>query len=410
MNVIQRYEHEKLLIGEEGFKKVHWDAFVKLNMLHEGKYFEVLHNGLKFNQFVGVLQIDGVLVQINPKADKGDDSSNWQGVLLEMLTKCGRLKAQTAGSANVSRKNLNLLEVYFELYLFEIEKLIRQGMIKQYRKESSNVKALKGKLEFAGDIRHNLVHKERFYTSHQVYDTNHLIHQILLSAIDIVEQFTKGSRLYNLCKRIMLTFPDVERKTITAKHINSVVLNRKTAPYSYAFELARLIILNYSPDISHGRERMLSLLFDMNQLWEEYVLVMLRKYVVEHREELKITGQSNKPFWGSNSLRPDIEIYNKETKERIIIDTKWKRPGNSSASVQDLRQMYAYSRFWDAEKVMLLYPGNTRENKFKPFDNEEIDQKKHQCKMGFISVLNKDNNLNENVGVEVLALLESEFN
>ena len=75
----------------------------------------------------------------------------------------------------------------------------------------------------------------------------------------------------------MINFPKVTFKEITSSQIDKIKLNRKSYPYSYALELARLIILNYSPDISSGKERMLSLLFDMNQLWEEYVLKQLQK-------------------------------------------------------------------------------------------------------------------------------------
>ena len=56
------------------------------------------------------------------------------------------------------------------MYIQEINKLLHIGLVKKYRKETNNVKALKGKLEFAGNIRKNLVHKERFYTTHQVYN------------------------------------------------------------------------------------------------------------------------------------------------------------------------------------------------------------------------------------------------
>jgi 5-methylcytosine-specific restriction enzyme subunit McrC len=106
----------------------------------------------------------------------------------------------------------------------------------------------------------------------------------------------------------------------------------------------------------HLQKQLLSILFDMNQLWEEYVLHKLRNYVDDHNLSYEITGQESKDFWGSNSLRPDIVITDTETKQVYIIDTKWKLPGSGSASVQDLRQMYAYGRFWDAEKVMLMYP------------------------------------------------------
>ena len=64
-----------------------------------------------------------------------------------MLKACGHLKASSVGAANVKRQHLNLLEVYFELYLTEIETLIHRGLVKKYRKNTGNVKALKGKLE-----------------------------------------------------------------------------------------------------------------------------------------------------------------------------------------------------------------------------------------------------------------------
>lgn len=55
--------------------------------------------------------------------------------------------------------------------------------------------------------------------------------------------------------------------------------SRKTAPYKTALEIARLIILNFAPNVSSGKENMLALLFDMNSFWEEYVLVCLKKAV-----------------------------------------------------------------------------------------------------------------------------------
>ena len=102
-------------------------------------------------------------------------------------------------------------------------------------------------------------------------------------------------------------------------------------------------------------------------------------------------------------------------RQTFIIDTKWKRPNKSSASVNDLRQMYAYCRFWDAEKALLLYPGEQSENKFRSYltddyskdedsNHNEID---HQCKMGFVSVLaSHKNELDPMIGQKILEILQ----
>lgn len=397
-------------MGEQGFKQIHLDALLKLNEYHDGNYFEPIAKGIKFNQYVGVIQVDGLTIEINPKADKDDDDNKWKGVLLKMLQACGKLKAQSSGGAHVNRQYLNLLEVYFELYLHEVERLVRKGLIKQYRKQSQNTKALKGKLEFAGHIKKNIIHKERFYTTHQVYDSDHFLHQVLQKALTIVSQFTKGSRLQDLANRVQLNFPEVAAKTITAKALNDIQLNRKSSSYNDAIELARLIILNYSPDISSGKEKMLSLLFDMNELWETYILKQLQKACLG--TDIVISGQESKLFWGNNSLRPDIVL--RQGDKTFIIDTKWKRQNKSSASVNDLRQMYTYCRFWDAEKAMLLYPGDYAENRFKKFETDDYSLDKesthnemnHQCKMGFVSVLDADGALDLSIGERLMSMVK----
>ena len=154
---------------------------------------------------------------------------------------------------------------------------------------------------------------------------------------------------------MLLNFPETTPLKVTKKQIEGIILNRKTAPYNQALELARLIILNYSPDISKGREKMISLLFDMNKLWEEFILIQIRKKLVGTSYSVK--GQDSQTFIGSNYLKPDVVIqHDYDPKKVYIIDTKWKRPKNQSSSISDLRQMYAYNRFWNAKKSNASVP------------------------------------------------------
>ena len=265
------------------------------------------------------------------------------------------------------------------------------------------------------ELSYNLVHKECFYTTHQVYDHDHLLHQTLAYALEILEQFSKGSYLFDRCKRVLLNFPETTPLKVTKKLIEGIVLNRKTAPYNQALELARLIILNYSPDISTGREKMISLLFDMNRLWEEFILIQIRKELAGTSYSVK--GQDSQTFIGSNYLKPDVVIQHDEDSKKVyIIDTKWKRPTNQSSSISDLRQMYTYNRFWNAKKAMLLYPGESKNNSFRPFETEDFfrDNDKtiaitHLCKSGFVSIINENNKLNDSIGKDVLELLEEDF-
>lgn len=409
---IQVFEYGTLYIDEVyidsssnlvRFEKEHYVALSKLNILNNNKYFQTRHNSIKFKQYVGVLHVNGLTIEILPKIDDDkEDEGIWQKVLIEMLQVTRKLKVEKVGEANVCKQKIHLLDLYFEWFLNEVQLLIHQGLIKQYNKETSNVKALKGKLEFAGQISKNLVHKERFYTTHQVYDKDHLIHQILNQALEIVSTLSKGNYLYSKCKTVQLDFPAV--KTIKANEttFKKVSKSRKTEPYENALSIARLIILNYAPNVSSGSEKMLALLFDMNSLWEEYILARLK----QTEQEISVYGQQSTTLWNGISIRPDIviEIGEKCNKQTFIIDTKWKNISGGNPSTNDLRQMYVYNDYWKSSKAMLLYPSKKSEfTDFIKFDKNESKENQHQCGLGKISIFKKGKAmLNDKIGAEII--------
>lgn len=410
MNKIQVFEHSFLPIGKDGFEQRHFVALSKLNALHDYQYFDLKHNGVVFKQFVGVIQVDNLTIEILPKIDRyesedKESKAKWRDVLLDMLKVTRKLKIQQVGQAHVSKQSIHLLDIYFEWFLSEVQLLIHQGLIKQYYKETGNVKALKGKLQFAGHIQKNLVHKERFYTTHQVYEKDHLIHQILGQALDIIAQLSKGSYLYSRCKTVQLDFPEVKAIKTTEAIFSKVPKSRKTFPYETALSIARLIILNYAPNISSGSEKMLALLFDMNSLWQEYVLVRLKQAAQD--TGIEVYGQKSKDFWNNISIRPDI-VLQKGGVVLLIIDTKWKNIDQAKPSTHDLRQMYVYNDYWNSSKSLLLYPRNeigALRTLFDPFKSLEAGKDHHQCGLGKISVLNAEGKLDLDLGKKILDLV-----
>ncbi|WP_299155349.1 restriction endonuclease [uncultured Christiangramia sp.] len=398
--VIQVYEHEFRKIGG-AFKKKHLKAFSKLNSLNDDCYFDLRYNGIKFKNYVGVIEVDGLTVEILPKIDSSgnDNPGLWRDVLINMLKATKKLKVQKVGEANVSKQKIHLLDIYFEWYLSEVELLVRQGLIKQYYRKAGNVKALKGKLEFAGHLQKNLIHKERFYTTHQVYDYDHQIHQILSYALAIIEHFSKGTYLYSKCKSVQLNFPEVAACKIDANTFKKLRLNRKSQPYKTALEIARLIILQYAPNISSGDEKMLALLFDMNMLWEEYVLVQLKSAARTYKN-FDVYSQRSQSFWPGVSIRPDIII--ETDKETFVLDTKWKNIRNHNPSAQDLRQMYVYNDYWKKDNKpansLLLYPTTDKTN--LPIYKKFVDRD-HNCAIGKLNIL-KNTKLDVQLGSNIL--------
>lgn len=380
---IQVFEHQRLKYDDSGdFQKCHFDAMVKFNDLHQNKYFTIGHNGIVFKNYVGVIQVGGLTIEILPKADKKADAdkSLWQSVLFNMLKVCKRIRVESVSETQLKKRHHSILDVYFEMYLAEIERLVNKGLIKRYQKSQSNQNALKGKLLFAKNIQQNLVHRERFYCEHQVYDRNHLLHQILYKGLQILKTFVNDA-LKDRLNRLLFEFQEIDNIEISEKHFRKIVFDRKNSDYQKAFDIAKIIILNYSPSLNYGSENLLTLLFDMNALWEEYIFRILQKH---KKDEEKVSRQDTKKFWKNKCIRPDIIFKTK--KETFVIDTKWKIIETNNPSDEDLKQMFVYNLHWDAEKALLLYPktGQT-DSGFEEFHYDKLDSKK-KCKTSFVDI------------------------
>lgn len=414
VRLIRVFEHEKLtsssrcskgeLLGSKVINKL-----IQYNDAHKNIYFEAVHKGVKFKNYVGVIQVGNTTIEILPKADKTtseEEKAEWHSILLKMLKKCKKIKVDSVSEAALRKRYNSLLDLYFEEFLKEVDSLLNKGLVKKYRKNSGNVLALKGQINFSRHIQHNLVHQERFYTNHQVYDHQHLIHQVILKALRILKVISYNSFLQDSIERIIAKFPEIKEIEIGKHHFDRIVLNRKTTKYREALKIAKMIILNYSPDIKGGSENMLALLFDMNKLWEEYIYRMLSSLQNEH---LKVSFQNKDKFWEKKVIKPDIVISQtfsdpEKKPQTLVIDTKWKIIDPDRPSDDDLKQMYAYNMYWNSQKSILLYPSsNPPKTSFGKFHKGR--EKDNMCKLGFVKV-NIGKDLDPEIGSIVLELLE----
>ena len=381
---IQVFEYQKMRYDDSGiFRKHHFDAMVKFNELHQNKYFTIIHKGIRFGSYVGVIQIGGLTIEILPKADNNEnaDKNLWQNVLLNMLKICKKIQVESISETQLKKRYHSILDFYFELYLDEIERLVKKGLIKKYRKNQSNQNALKGKLLFAQNIQQNLVHKEHFYCEHQVYDKNHLLHQILYKGLLVLKTFVNDS-LKDKLNRLLFEFQDFENINIQKKHFDKIIIDRKNNDYQKAIDIAKIIILNYSPSLNYGSDNLLTLLFDMKTLWEEYIFRILQKHKTD---EIEVSFQNSDKFWENKRIRPDIVLKIKD--ETFVIDTKWKIIEANNPSDDDLKQMFVYNLHWKAEKTLLLYPKiNQIDSNFGTFHFDNLGKK---CKLGFVDITNE---------------------
>lgn len=405
-NYIQVFEHQVLRIGDPQLTQQHFDALTYFNEQHEQKYFTLLHKGIRFRQYVGVLQVGELTIEILPKTDQyADNPQNWQKVLLELLHTCQFIKIDTLSKAPLQLKTSPLLWIYIELFLQEVELLLVKGLQKNYRRESNNSNHWKGQINFQKQLQKNLTQPHKIYTTQQTYDYQHPIHQVIYQALQIVAQFWVSYPIKNKIQYLLNTFPRQTNITITEALYQRLYAQPKFKNYHAALDLARMITLQYSPDLRLGTCPILAILFDMNQLFEHYVYQQLKTHL---DESWTIKAQVSKRFWANRNLRPDILLKNND--QNYVLDTKWKILKRPSPSDEDLRQMYAYNHSFEATNSLLIYPNvfglNRRSEAYAQplFLKGTVQQ--HYCKVVFVNILNKKGTLNTNIAQDILQQLD----
>ncbi len=371
-------------------------------------YYSLLNNGVRFNEYVGVIQIGKMTIEVLPKADNDDSGeAEWRGVLIDMLRSVGIFKIHAPTSAALRVKPNSILDLYIELFIQEAEQLLRAGLIKKYRKKDSNCGALKGNLLFAQHIQKNLVDKTHFFTRHTVYDVHHHLHRILYKTLLLLDRINTNVALRSRIGVLLLDFPPQEDLNVFDATFEKLVFDRKTEPYRKSIEIARLLLLNYHPNVNSGNNHLLTLMFDMNKLWERFVFTSLREYF-SMDNLYSVTGQTSKYFWKPlggvrSSIRPDIVIQPGSGDACcIVLDTKWKNLNGYNPSPDDLRQLYVYHEFYNAKKVALVYPGKFKPVKGTYYTRDEKPGEK-ECSVMGIRVLTIIRDWKTEIGKNILS-------
>jgi len=129
-------------------------------------------------------------IEILPKADSKDNNEEskgkWHDALISMLQECKLIKLSSISNAKLKLKSASILDLYYEAFLTETEKIVRQGLVKSYRNISENLNKVKGKINFTKHTLKNYLHKEKFFVEHKIYDENNKFNQILSLCVRVV--------------------------------------------------------------------------------------------------------------------------------------------------------------------------------------------------------------------------------
>lgn len=419
-NTIYVYEYGTLKVGGiyngRVFEETHFNLLAKY--LTENPFcafFSLLHQRVRFANYVGVIKVGDLTIEVLPKTDQHEEEDEvWQRVLINMLAISLQVEAQATTHADIQIKSHSVLETYIQLFVDEVRSIVHEGLVKKYRRNVSNQTALKGRLLIHQHVVKNLVHAERFYVQHTVYDRDNVYNFILRETLRCIDGLNISSGLSQSCKSLLIDFPECRPVRISEKLFQKLAFDRKTERYKTAIQLARIILLNYHPDIKGGHNHVLAIMFDMNRLWEIYLYWSLKR---AHSSDYKVEVRRNQHalFWQHPDqrrlrLNPDllVDIRQSGTTHSFILDAKWKY--DAQTSMGDVRQMFAYTHYFSRDTSFLIYPGrlaqtvDLRPGHFYLPGSTALSGR--TCGIGFVDVI-RDKNLNRDVGVQLVAKLRS---
>ena len=364
---------------------------------------------IKTGRYVGTVQTkDGQVIEILPKIYKRGDRAEedvalCRRVFLKMLSCFQQSQAKTFQEAALSTKeNFPILEAYISRYLSEVERLLMDGLKKNYFQVEENQKFLKGKLLINKQISKNCVDKTRFAVRYSKYIEDIPQNRIIVSTLYKLSKTSQSSVNVSRSYSLLSAFSDIPPSfNVESDLLLSLRSNRLFSNYENLLQWSSQFLLNKGFTTFSGNHVNQSLLFSAEKLFESFIAHLFKKYAKDYA----VSSQHSKYFLvdkygdtehGKFRLRPDIVVESKDSEsfadyDTIIIDTKWKNLDSSAPDknylidIKDMYQLYAYgqkyhlgdSYFLDIiPKLVLVYPYTEKfQTELKPFVYEEVKAK-----------------------------------
>lgn len=326
---------------------------------------------MQAQQWVGIVQVPGLQIEILPKVDSqskaanGTESGMWcesRRNLLYMLAIAGDVPVRSRDIARLATRRAPLNETLSALFAQALMGELLRGCERNYVSCEDNLRNFKGRLLIAQHLQRNTAHRERFFCRYEEFSEDTAMNRVFKAACRVLLDVTRMPGTQDTLRHCLLVFDEVSDETICEHHFDRISFNRQNDRFEDLFHFCQLILGRRAPTISAGASKSFSLLFDMNKVFERFVAAFIHDRVMPNLPECRLYPQAHRNrrplFHGEGQqgvlyLEPDILIRHQNMECNLVIDTKWK---TSTLANQDLYQLYAYTQRYGCGQSVLLYP------------------------------------------------------
>ena len=326
---------------------------------------------LHASNYVGTITTKrGSLVEILPKIDLGGaahaDHNQTREAFLTMLRAYRGLRraANLPPGAIRTLRRFPMLEVFVRLFLENVGVLVRGGLGRQYVATRENLPFLRGRITFRDHLRENQIDRSRFYVEHDELSPNRPANRLIRTTLDRLRPIVRNERNRRLLADLEPTFSAVPATRDLRADWRSHSIDRSMRHYGRVMQWVELFLFNRRLATWSGRHVNQSLLFPMEEVYEDFVTDSFRRYQAEFQVVAQAPRKHMASIGGKRvfAMKPDISLRKPRNTIRFILDAKWKHIGRGGASPihditnSDLYQLYAYGKRYECRAVALVYP------------------------------------------------------
>lgn len=330
------------------------------------------HKEIVAAQMVGVIAVPGCSLEILPKIDpkSNETEGHIRHRLVSMLDVALGLNIGQGQMSTMSRQSLVLLDIFIRNFADGLLEETRRGLPRGYFLQDEDLTALRGKLDVKRQFTNLLTRPHQLACRYDSLISDTPLMRIMKAAVYSLRKLARATETIRRLDELRFLFVDVSDVPPTELLWTEIRFDRTNRRWETLLGLAKLFLKREWQATSHdsAAARGITLLFPMNDLFEEYVAALARQVVVG--TDLSLDAQGGGLFClreaGADGkerfrTRPDILIKNGD-QIAMVIDTKWKRIGTDPSdakrgvSQSDIYQMMAYARLYKCSEVMLLYP------------------------------------------------------
>ena len=429
---------EKIFIFRE-FQKITYNKnkkiffklkkYIKDNNLEDNyEFFKITKDVIVPQNFVGTILLDDIQIEILPKIPLVENNIEAEKIrFLEILQNIDYFKEKIFSNSKIEIIDTSILELFIHLFIEEVEKIVKKGLIYKYVDKNENLNVFKGKLDINSHIKYNFSHKERFFMKFDEFSVNSLENIIIKLTIQKLKKVSINPKNKENLNKIGHYFENVSILDGSIENLKYLTFDRMNDYYKNAIQWSKIFLNNQSSSIfSTNNGEIPSILFPMETIFENYIANKLVNIIQEKSyNQLAIKVQDNScSIFSSISLnnvkidnnilriRPDIVIKNKNTKEIFILDTKWKvlnkLDDKFKISTEDIYQMLAYVKTYNdrsknnytCKKAYLIYPAtNMSQNTFSSRDKMIFNTNDFELNICFVDLSSDENTENSLINV-----------